>query len=313
MRVFVVGMLLALVFNVSAAFANARQHFLVGQDYYTQGRYEKAIEAFEEAYRLDPKPLLLFNISQAYERLGKIELAIDYLERYLKDDPNTDNAKSLRDKIANLKSRLQSTGVKISCNVDGATILVGNKEMGVTPLKDTLGLPAGTHRIKIVKPGYRDFLMTVAVVVGQAVPVEAQLEVDPNTEAVVAVKTPQDGLEAPPPPTIGEVEVEEKSPSKVMNILPWAVAGAGAVGAIVGWGVLGSVAMSKDGTDEGKSLAQVADIIGIAGSALLVGGAVWGVVLIAKKKKGETPEAPTAVVLPLLSRNLAGLGATVSF
>lgn len=313
MRLFVVGVVLAVLFQSTAASADARQHFLAGQDYYTQGRYEKAIEEFDEAYRLDPKPLLLFNISQAYERLGKLDRAIEYLELYLKADPNNDNAKALKEKIANIKGRLKATGVGITCNLDGATIVVDNKEMGVTPLKETLGLPPGTHRIKIVKPGYRDFLMTVAVVAGQSMTIDAALEADPNAPAGTGT------IKAPPTGDTGEDQImvdtstaapeEDKGPSKAMDILPWAVAGVGAAGAIVGWAVVGSLANANNDTD----LALVADIIGFASSAVLIGGAVWGIVRIVKKKKGENLESPTAMVLPLVSPQAAGLGAVLTF
>ncbi|MCU0663542.1 MAG: tetratricopeptide repeat protein [Myxococcota bacterium] len=312
MRLFVVGVAMAVLFQASAAFADARQHFLAGQDYYTQGRYEKAIEEFDEAYRLDPKPLLLFNISQAHERLGRVDKAIEYLEQYLKADPNTANAKALKDKIANLKSKVQATGLAITCNVDGATILVDNKEMGVTPLKAPLGLAAGTHRIKLVRPGYRDFLMTVAVTTGQTIPIDATLEPDPTAKAGAAVAPSQSSggtTETAPQSEESQAEEEDKGPSKLMDILPWVVAGVGGATAIVGWGVVGSLAKSNN--DTGQAL--TADIIGIAGSAVLAGGAIWGIVHLVKKKKGERSETPTAMVVPILSPSTTGLGASFTF
>ena len=70
------------------ALAGARQHYQAGQDYYSQGRYKKAIEEFEEAYRLDDtKHLLLYNISQAYERLGDLQKTVVYLKLLLKRQP----------------------------------------------------------------------------------------------------------------------------------------------------------------------------------------------------------------------------------
>ena len=99
MRILIVIVGFAVLLAASSASAQAaKQHFMAGQSYYQQGRYEKAIEEFEEAYRLDPKPLLLYNIAQSHEKLGNLKEAVEYLEKFLKEDPDTDQKKSLQDK-----------------------------------------------------------------------------------------------------------------------------------------------------------------------------------------------------------------------
>ena len=67
----------------------ARELYLLGDDLYSQGRYEEALAAFEEAYRLSERPLLLFNIANAQERSGQWQGAIESLEGYL---PHADEA-----------------------------------------------------------------------------------------------------------------------------------------------------------------------------------------------------------------------------
>lgn len=52
--------------------------------------YESAIKQFSQAYRLDPKPRYLFNIAQAYRRLGLAAEATEYYQRYLHDEPKID-------------------------------------------------------------------------------------------------------------------------------------------------------------------------------------------------------------------------------
>ena len=46
----------------------ARLLFKEGDGHYAAGRYEKAIELFEQAYELSKRPDLLFNLANAYER-----------------------------------------------------------------------------------------------------------------------------------------------------------------------------------------------------------------------------------------------------
>ena len=52
--------------------------------------YEGAIKQFTQAYRLDPKPRYLFNIGQAYRRLGLAAEATEYYQRYLNDEQKID-------------------------------------------------------------------------------------------------------------------------------------------------------------------------------------------------------------------------------
>jgi tetratricopeptide (TPR) repeat protein len=64
----------------------AKIHYEAGAQHYARGRYVEAIREFEEAYRLSSAAALLYNISQAYERLGDLVRAREYLQRYLATD-----------------------------------------------------------------------------------------------------------------------------------------------------------------------------------------------------------------------------------
>ncbi|MEJ7729590.1 MAG: tetratricopeptide repeat protein [Polyangiaceae bacterium] len=60
----------------------ARELYEKGDRFYSEGRYEKSIEAFREAYTLSRRPLLLFNLANAYERLGRYDEAVAALREY---------------------------------------------------------------------------------------------------------------------------------------------------------------------------------------------------------------------------------------
>ena len=196
MRNLLMVLFLASIFVSTTALAGARQHFVAGQDYYTQGRYQRAIEEFEEAYRLDrTKHLLLFNISQAYERMGELTKAVEYLKRYLEKAPRADNRVSLENKIANLEIRIANTGIVVTSNQAGATVYVDNETVAITPEKKVISLQSGAHKIRISKAGYKDFNINVAVSMGHSVPIEANLEPDP-TAAVAAGTATAVGLSA---------------------------------------------------------------------------------------------------------------------
>lgn len=56
-----------------------------GDRAYAEGRYDAAVAAFEKAYELSGRPLLLFNLGNAYERLQRYQDAAEALDRYLPD------------------------------------------------------------------------------------------------------------------------------------------------------------------------------------------------------------------------------------
>lgn len=65
----------------------ARELYLRGDRLYAEGSYDDAIVALKEAYDLSRRPALLFNIANAYERLGRYEEALLYLNQYAPSAP----------------------------------------------------------------------------------------------------------------------------------------------------------------------------------------------------------------------------------
>ena len=49
---------------------DAREAFRRGQAAYSAGNYDQAVREWQGAYKVDPRPLIQFNLSQAYERMG---------------------------------------------------------------------------------------------------------------------------------------------------------------------------------------------------------------------------------------------------
>lgn len=83
----------------------ARELFQLGDRMYASGRYDLAISAFEEAYDLSPRPLLLFNLANAQERAGYLAAAVESLERYAPNAPR-EELPTLRGRIEALRARV---------------------------------------------------------------------------------------------------------------------------------------------------------------------------------------------------------------
>lgn len=299
-----IGSLIVLLW-AAAASADARQHFMAGQSYYTQGNYQKAIEEFKEAYRLDPKPLLLFNLAQSYEKLGNLKEAITHLERYLEADPNTEQRATLLNKIENLKSRVAQTGITVTCDQADAAIYVDDVQVGTTPVTGIIAADEGAHKVRISKSGFVDFVMNVAVATGQSVPIDAKLEPVAAAAPLPAAEVPQ----TTDSPVDTGAEPESDGGSSALKVVPWVIAGVGAAAAITGLGVIGGIAMSKDD----HSLAVVADIVGWPGVALAVGGTVWGLYNVLSDDEASGADDPSVAILPIVGPSDAYVAATVRF
>lgn len=108
------GLALVLAFAPCAARAQhradprerqARALFEQGEAAYEEGRYDEAIAAFEQAYGLSARPLLLYNIANAKERLGLLSEALENLRNYLEDAPD-DERPIIERRIRGLEDRV---------------------------------------------------------------------------------------------------------------------------------------------------------------------------------------------------------------
>ncbi|MDI1429662.1 tetratricopeptide repeat protein [Polyangium sorediatum] len=83
----------------------AKRLFQQGEELYTKGDYEKAIEVWEMSYELSQRELILESIANAYERLGKAEKAREYLGRWREAAPPEEHA-DLDARLAKLDERI---------------------------------------------------------------------------------------------------------------------------------------------------------------------------------------------------------------
>ena len=77
--------------------------------HYQAGRYEKAMHAYREAYRLYPVNSFLYNVGACLEQLGRKGEAADMYERYLNEMPKGQSdpkEPKIREHIKTLRGRL---------------------------------------------------------------------------------------------------------------------------------------------------------------------------------------------------------------
>lgn len=275
----------------------ARELFMQGSDAYRVGDYEAAVTAWRNAYELDPQPLLLYNLGQAYERLGRLPEAIEALSGYLEAAPTGDPLRSdATARLASMRERLGRTSIVVTSNVEGAVIRIDGEERARTPRLDPIQVDPGTHRVTVEMEGHEPFHASVTVVAGMRAEVQAELESLGGGEVAAAegrIVRPVEGY-----------------------ILIGAGGGAAIVGGLLGW--FGSRraddAVYSDDSDAkaGRAMAGVGDVLLFGGAAAAVGGVLW-LFLGAEKVQSEPAVAGDWRVRPLVDPTLMGANAEVRF
>lgn len=162
--------------------AQARTYFNIGAKAYQAGKYEDAIQAFQEAHKKSARPGLVFSIAQAYRMSyfakndpAQLKNAIHYYRQYLKQEPNGARAADSQQALASLVpilERLEGAGaaenmaapakpevarpmVMINSPLSGVRVELDGKDVGELPF---VGQAApGKHRFRLSKPGYDDY------------------------------------------------------------------------------------------------------------------------------------------------------------
>lgn len=120
----------------------ARELYENGAVLYEEGRYEDAVAAWEEAWRISGRPLLLYNMANAMERLGRWQEAMDLLHRYRAYAP-ADEREVLDRRIRNIERRVvEQEVVAAAVRPEAAPVPVVPVVLGATAVVG-LGVGAG--------------------------------------------------------------------------------------------------------------------------------------------------------------------------
>ena len=88
-----------------AAMRAARRHFERGEKLFALGKFDDALEEYQEAFDAKPIPDFLFNIGQCYRNLGDYDQAIFSFKKYLRLEPDAPNKDAVDKLIADLEEK----------------------------------------------------------------------------------------------------------------------------------------------------------------------------------------------------------------
>lgn len=168
----------------------ARRAFETGLAHFEARRYRDAIHEFHVAAQLVPSADLWFNIARAHEELGEWEPAIEHYRRYLRDRVDPPDREQVEALVALLEERAEAaraarltrptTGtVTVRVDVEGATVRIGERDVGTSPVTDELTLDPGRHPLLVTRDGYLPFRSEIAVEPGLRT--AAYIDLQPET------------------------------------------------------------------------------------------------------------------------------------
>ncbi len=211
----------------------AKTHFAVGARAYEERKFRVAIDAFEESYRLAPRPAILFSIAQAYRRQyyddradRDLTQAIAYYRRYLDDEPKGKRVGDAKAALGDLEPIAIKLGldqkeappapapearparILIAVSVKNATARVD----GGAPveLPNSIDVTPGKHSVTIEAEGYVTEQREVQLDQGEPFPLEVRMTEQPaklGLDVADGVRVYVDGRVSATTPLAGDLEV----------------------------------------------------------------------------------------------------------
>jgi hypothetical protein len=196
-----------------AALNQAKMLFNAGSQAYDLAHYDVAIQAFEGAYKLVPRPAILFAIAQAArkewvatQQVAPLRKAVETYRAYLaaeKDGPRAAEAvTALADLQPELDARDKTNGAaptpapapappeaaptRILVSVEAPDATISMDGAASTPAPLIADVAPGKHHVRIAAPGFFDEEHDVVAILGTLVPFDFSPTERPGIARIVA-------------------------------------------------------------------------------------------------------------------------------
>ena len=277
-------------------------------------QYNLAVTAYQHAVAASDDVSLNYYLALAEDKAGlataalahvKLAVAAEGIKPYLQK-----KAQKLLDEVS-----MKVGIVKLTITPDGTQVMIEGKDVGVSPLAESLVLMPGTHGVTLTAVGFQPKELELKVEAGS----ESERTIELEPVPVVATPLPVVERELPPaPPPAG--------PSK----LPLYIGGGATIGLAVAATITGIMAVGKhstytdaassptqraDAQSSGKTLAHITDacIVGAVGAAAFT--VYWYQFKYRPQARAITEQPPQAKVdvVPWVQPQAGGLTVAGSF
>ncbi len=156
--------------------AQAKAAFERGVARMDSGDFEAGLSEFQASLGLAPTRSATENAAECLRRLGRIDEALEKLERF--DSAFPDAPPEVKARVRSARdAMLAGSGTLEVKAEEGATVTVNGRPRGTLPLARPIRLPPGPHTVRISLEGYVPFVQTIDIRQGKPALVRAQLEV----------------------------------------------------------------------------------------------------------------------------------------
>lgn len=301
----------------------ADKAFRRGKKLQQQKNYAEACPAFEESFKEDPAIGAMLNVARCYEEWGKLVTALEsYQEAYkLARGTKDERAPQIKDLVEELEKKVPVVIVTLPKGrlaPPGLVVTLDGTELAAEQLDEPLRVESGAHTIVTRSDETEEQTMEITAIAGKKMTVELVIDAkkESDEEPVVVARKKK------------KAPAEASAPGRTRRLLGMGVGGAG----VVAMGVATFVALDArsdyraafDGncdpdslqctpgasktTNDARSRANVATVIGGIGLAAVVTGAVlYFSAPEGKRKKEKRGEEEARYLRPVLMRDGAGV------
>lgn len=200
----------------TAAQEQAARLFQMGQQAFDNGDFDEAAISFQEAFNLDPHPVLLFNLARAHEEMGDLPGALSFFRRVHQMNPSPAVRQAADDKISEIEASLVEQGydprtvttrdfvprggLVVETEPSGARVFINGDFSGLTPF-EVSRLDAGPLELRLTLEDHLPVAETIEISGGQTTfrrhnmpPRTSLTDYTPPEPALVTIRTPQRGV-----------------------------------------------------------------------------------------------------------------------
>lgn len=182
---------------------------------YSIGDFEAARAEYQRVFDATENPRVLYNIAICDKDLTHFRSAAAVLHRALdlKDKLSPSDVADAQRALAAIEPFI--TKVEIVANEPGATLSVDGVVLGTTPFSAPVAVDAGSHTVKLSKPGFADAVREKVVFTTERMnrlelelsPLEKRTRITVNVVGAPHASVLIDGADMGPAPFFGEVKV----------------------------------------------------------------------------------------------------------
>lgn len=169
--------------------------FEKGLKFLEEGKFEPALIEFEEAYKISPNPLVLFNIATCLKESSSYVEASKAFKKFLADAGESAK-EDLIEEATKAVSELETYigYLSIECDPPGGEVFVDGSPAGILPLDQPVALDIGKHNVTIMKENYEIFKRTTGIRSGAQETLKALLVKITNYGKLTVKANVQDAL-----------------------------------------------------------------------------------------------------------------------